>query len=170
MKKCVRDLFAGIVFVLLSVVYYVASHGIQSFGNNSDFISAKTIPTVWAILMLVLAFVLIVRSLFEMKRLKVSGEELWTGRSVKSWFTDHYTVLGTFILLFAYALVLRPVGYLLTTFIYLIIQIILLTEQKKINKKLVVKALILSVVFSILSDYLFVKLLSVPLPSGILGF
>lgn len=89
---------------------------------------------------------------------------------MKSWFTDHYTVLGTFILLFAYALVLRPVGYLLTTFIYLIIQIILLTEQKKINKKLVVKALILSVVFSILSDYLFVKLLSVPLPSGILGF
>lgn len=79
-------------------------------------------------------------------------------------------MIGTFIILFLYAFAMRPVGYLISTFVYLIVQVVLLTQRKKINKKIILKALILAVVFSVLSDYLFVELLSVPLPAGILGF
>ena len=44
MKKCVKDLIAGAVLALCSIGYYIASHSIQSFGSNKDFISARTIP------------------------------------------------------------------------------------------------------------------------------
>ncbi len=41
MKKCVKDLIAGAVLALCSIGYYIASHSIQSFGSNKDFISAE---------------------------------------------------------------------------------------------------------------------------------
>ena len=120
--------------------------------------------------MLVLSVVLMVRSYAEIRHLKATGEEIFSGRTPKDWLADNYAVIGTFIILFLYAFAMRPVGYLISTFVYLIVQVVLLTQRKKINKKLILKALILAVVFSVLSDYLFVELLSVPLPAGILGF
>lgn len=170
MKKCVKDLIAGAVLALCSIGYYIASHSIQSFGSNKDFISARTIPVAWAVLLLVLSVVLMVRSYAEISHLKATGEEIFSGRTPKDWLADNYAVIGTFIILFLYAFAMRPVGYLISTFVYLIVQVVLLTQRKKINKKLILKALILAVVFSVLSDYLFVELLSVPLPAGILGF
>ena len=169
MKKCVKDLIAGAVLALCSIGYYIASHSIQSFGSNKDFISARTIPVAWAVLLLVLSVVLMVRSYAEIRHLKATGEEIFSGRTPKDWLADNYAVIGTFIILFLYAFAMRPVGYLISTFVYLIVQV-LLTQRKKIDKKLILKALILAVVFSVLSDYLFVELLSVPLPAGILGF
>lgn len=163
MKKCVKDLIAGAVLALCSIGYYIASHSIQSFGSNKDFISARTIPVAWAVLLLVLSVVLMVRSYAEIRHLKATGEEIFSGRTPKDWLADNYAVIGTFIILFLYAFAMRPV-------VYLIVQVVLLTQRKKINKKLILKALILAVVFSVLSDYLFVELLSVPLPAGILGF
>ena len=160
MKKCVKDLIAGAVLALCSIGYYVASHSIQSFGFNKDFISARTIPVAWAVLLLVLSVVLMVRSYAEIRHLKATGEEIFSGRTPKDWLADNYAVIGTFIILFLYAFAMRPVGYLISTFVYLIVQVVLL----------ILKALILAVVFSVLSDYLFVELLSVPLPAGILGF
>ena len=168
MKKCVKDLIAGAVLALCSIGYYIASHSIQSFGSNKDFISARTIPVAWAVLLLVLSVVLMVRSYAEIRHLKATGEEIFSGRTPKDWLADNYAVIGTFIILFLYAFAMRPVGYLISTFVYLIVQVVLLTQRK--NKKLILKALILAVVFSVLSDYLFVELLSVPLPAGILGF
>ena len=156
MKKCVKDLIAGAVLALCSIGYYIASHSIQSFGSNKDF--------------MVLSVVLMVRSYAEIRHLKATGEEIFSGRTPKDWLADNYAVIGTFIILFLYAFAMRPVGYLISTFVYLIVQVVLLTQRKKINKKLILKALILAVVFSVLSDYLFVELLSVPLPAGILGF
>lgn len=170
MKKCVKDMIAGAVLALFSIVYYIASHSIQSFGSNKDFISARTIPVAWAVLLLVLSAALMIRSYSEIRRLKAAGEEIFSGRTFKDWLADNYAVIGTFVMLFLYAFAMRPVGYLVSTFVYLIIQVVLLTQREKINKKLIVKALILAVAFSVASDYLFVELLSVPLPSGILGF
>ncbi len=170
MKRCVKDLIAGAIFALFSIGYYIASHSIQSFGTNKDFIDARTIPVVWSIALLILAIALMVRSYGEMKQLKAAGEELFSGRTPKDWFADNYAVVGTFIMLAAYAFAMKPIGYLLSTFVYLLIQVVLLTQRSKINKKLIVKAFILSAVFSVFSDYLFVDLLSVPLPTGIFGF
>lgn len=70
MKKCVKDLIAGAVLALCSIGYYVASHSIQSFGSNKDFISARTIPVAWAVLLLVLSVVLMVRGYAEIRHLK----------------------------------------------------------------------------------------------------
>ena len=121
MKKCVKDLIAGAVLALCSIGYYIASHSIQSFGSNKDFISARTIPVAWAVLLLVLSVVLMVRSYAEIRHLKATGEEIFSGRTPKDWLADNYAVIGTFIILFLYAFAMRPVGYLISTFVYLIV-------------------------------------------------
>lgn len=139
MKKCVKDLIAGAVLALCSIGYYVASHSIQSFGFNKDFISARTIPVAWAVLLLVLSVVLMVRGYAEIRHLKATGEEIFSGRTPKDWLADNYAVIGTFIILFLYAFAMRPVGYLISTFVYLIVQVVLLTQRKKINKKIILR-------------------------------
>ena len=90
MKKCVKDLIAGAVLALCSIGYYIASHSIQSFGSNKDFISARTIPVAWAVLLLVLSVVLMVRSYAEIRHLKATGEEIFSGRTPKDWLADNY--------------------------------------------------------------------------------
>ena len=118
MKKCVKDLIAGAVLALCSIGYYIASHSIQSFGSNKDFISARTIPGAWAVLLLVLSVVLMVRGYAEIRHLKATGEEIFSGGTPKDWLADNYAVIGTFIILFLYAFAMRPVGYLISTFVY----------------------------------------------------
>ena len=107
MKKCVKDLIAGAVLALCSIGYYIASHSIQSFGSNKDFISARTIPVAWAVLLLVLSVVMMVRSYAEIRHLKATGEEIFSGRTPKDWLADNYAVIGTFIILFLYAFAMR---------------------------------------------------------------
>ena len=84
-----------------------------------DFISARTIPVAWAVLLLVLSVVLMVRGYAEIRHLKATGEEIFSGRTPKRLAGgDNYAVIGTFIILFLYAFAMRPVGYLISTFVY----------------------------------------------------
>ena len=69
-------------------------------------------------LLLVLSVVLMVRGYAEIRHLKATGEEIFSGRTPKDWLADNYAVIGTFIILFLYAFAMRPVGYLISTFVY----------------------------------------------------
>lgn len=171
MNNAKRDLAAGIVVLLFSLFYFTKIGDIVVFGTSTEaLVSARTVPYLWAGICFVLSACLIVRSLLQMKKLKAAGEVSKERNAIKAWLADNYAVVGTFAMLALYAFSMRKVGYLLDTFAYLMIQIPLLTQRGKINKRLVITTLIIAVVFSVLTDYLFVELLSVPLPEGVLGF
>lgn len=171
MKKFEKDLAAGIVLLLFSVFYFIKAGDIAVFGGSAEaLISARTVPYLWAVICFMLAAALVIRSLVGISKLKAAGETRERRASLKEWFADNYAVVGTFIILALYAFCMRKAGYLLDTFVYLMIQIPLLTQKEKINRKLLLKALIVAAVFSVLTDYLFVELLNVPLPNGLLGF
>lgn len=174
MKNHIRDLVTGFVLLAVSAFYYIASLGIRVFsGYGSTPITARTIPQIWAVTIAAVSLILIVRSLKRLHTAKASGEayseESYKNR-IAHWIKDNYAVIGTFIVLTLYTLSLKNAGFVVSTLIYLFIQVLLLTEKKKINKKLIVKAIIVTVIFSFAADYLFVELLSVPLPRGIWGF
>ena len=73
----------------------------------------------------------------------------------------------TFILLAIYTVFLKQLGFVTATFLYIFFQTLVLTKKEKRNYKLTI---ILAIIFSVLIDYIFVELLSVLLPKGIIGF
>lgn len=173
MNKNIRDLAAGIGFLCFSAFYYLSSFDIVVFkGASASPITARTLPVVWACFMTVLSVVLIVRSIRRYRAEKAAGGEVFQFKAgaISFWIKDNLSVLGTFVALFLYAAFLKSIGYLICTAVYLLVQILLLTERKKITKKTVVFACVLSLVFTLATYWLFSKALLVPLPRGILYF
>jgi len=75
-------------------------------------------------------------------------------------------VVGTFALMTLYALLITKVGFLVTTTVYLFIQINILSPKAS-RKQLMFAAI--SVVASVVIYYTFVKVFNLMLPAGILG-
>jgi hypothetical protein len=173
LNRHLRDLATGIAFLCFNAFYYLSSFDIVIFaGASASPITARTLPVFWALLMALLAGILIVRSLLRMRAEKAAGGETVRFRAgaAAHWLRDNLSVVGTFAALFFYAACLRNAGYLLCTSVYLVAQILLLTERKKLTKKVVIFSCVLSLLFTLASYWVFSKILMVPLPRGILYF
>ena len=168
-KKARTDLIAGIVLALFSIFYFHFAGEIKIFAGAGSSISARTIPYMWAALLFLLSICLIFRDL---RRPGEAVENIPEGetRDFRWWLSENYAVVGTFAALILYALLLKRLGYMLSTFLYLMVQIMLLTEKARFNGKTFLRGLLIAVLFTLISDYLFVRLLHVPLPKGLFGF
>lgn len=170
MEKHLKDLAAGCVLFCVSIAYCILAKDIKIFtGVGATPISARDMPVVWAACLALLSILLVIRGAKGISQCRKAGEQM-PQVSVTAWLKDNYAVMGTFAALFIYALCWKKIGYLITTFVYLIIQIQLLTDREKRGKKNAAITLILAVFFTLASYYVFVKLLSVQLPRGIWAF
>ena len=75
--------------------------------------------------------------------------------------------IGTVVLMFSYMLALEPLGFILSSIIYLFLQITLMSNKN--NRKLPLLAII-SIVLPIAVSALFCYVIKMPLPKGIIGF
>lgn len=157
-----RDLFVGIIVGLFSILYYIGALQIKMYkGLGVSVIDSSEVPKKWAIFLFFLSIMLIIRSL---KRMKKSSEK---NVSLAQLLTLNKEVGLTFILLAIYTVFLKQLGFVTATFLYIFFQTLVLTKKEKRNYKLTI---ILAIIFSVLIDYVFVELLSVLLPKGIIGF
>ncbi len=157
-----RDLLVGVIVGLFSILYYIGALQIKMYkGLGVSVIDSSEVPKKWAIFLLLLSVMLIVRSLRRMKK------SLGTDASLKELLVLNKEVGLTFVLLAIYTIFLKQLGFVIATFLYIFFQTLVLTKKEKRNYKLVI---ILAVVFSVLIDYVFVEWLSVLLPKGIIGF
>jgi len=78
-----------------------------------------------------------------------------------------FAVPLTFLLLIAYVALMKEAGFLITTSAYLFLQIVVLSPRGKIRWY---SSASLSIVASIVIYEVFVRLLNVPLPAGLLTF
>lgn len=170
MGKHLKDLTTGCCLFCVSIVYFILAKDIKIFaGVGATPISARDMPVIWAVCLALLSILLIIRAAKGISLCKKAGEQAPQIRAAV-WLKDNYTVLGTFAALFIYAFCWKKIGYLTTTFVYLVIQIQLLTDREKRGKKNIAITLILSVLFTLASYYVFGKILSVQLPRGIWAF
>ncbi|WP_427042734.1 tripartite tricarboxylate transporter TctB family protein (plasmid) [Fusobacterium sp. SB021] len=157
-----RDLFVGIIVGLFSILYYIGALQIKMYkGLGVSVIDSSEVPKKWAIFLFLLSIMLIIRSV---KRMKKSSEK---NVSLAQLLTLNKEVGLTFILLAIYTVFLKQLGFVTATFLYIFFQTLVLTKKEKRNYKLTI---ILAIIFSVLIDYIFVELLSVLLPKGIIGF
>ena len=160
-KKC-KDLILGVVMLLFSGFYLYFAKQIKTRPKlTPSYASAQIVPTLLGILLAVLSVIMIVQSVLKLKKGGMTSDED-TPASDKS---GMISVALTFAVMIGYTLVLPVLGFCLSTFVYLILQILILAPKEKRNIKLFV---LVSVVFTAVVFVVFRIGLQQLLPRGII--
>ncbi len=161
-----RDFYLGIGFFLFSIGVWIASFSIKHLVVAR--IGSAFVPQLAATLLGVLSIVLILQSVYRTpkgsiaertKTASLTEQEAETASNRKK------RVRLTFLLILFYLIFLEPVGFLITTTLYLFFQFWVLSRRKP-NLPLYG---IIAIFTSVIIYYLFVKVFVLFLPAGILG-
>lgn len=164
-----KDIISGAVIGAASIIYLLLTCQINIFtGPGAAPLSARFVPAMWGAILLVLSIMLLVRGLMNRKAAIQKAETAEKGGfSLKGFYLQNTEVILTFVVLAVYIYLLKPVGFLIMSALYIFAEALILSKR---GKRHVLTALLLAVAASALIDFVFVRLLYVMLPKGILGF
>ena len=154
--KKYKELLLGIICTLFAAFYLYETTKIQPLVET--YFNARVMPYILGILMLIVGILQFLSGMKSMKEY-VSSEKAEEEKNSS-------TVFLMIVVVFLYVLALKPIGFLISTFVVMFLQMLLLAPKEEIR---VVKFLILSVVFTIVIYILFRYGLKLILPAGILG-
>lgn len=150
-----RDLGTGLFFMIFAIIMYQQSYNIVI--TVHDAMGPRFFPQLVSILMGILSIILIIASF---------NSNLESRKK----FENKSSLLTTIIILILYALFLEKIGFIILTTIYLFFQIILLLPKEYIkNRKYLLITGAVSIITPIFLYFLFYKVFSIFLPTGILG-
>lgn len=152
------DIIVGIVYAVLGLALIIAARMLpksQVMDIGPDFM-----PTVVGTLILVLSIILLVQAVQELR--KNPDKEVGKDES------DYKRVLLSLILALLYVFLLKPIGFIICTLVYLFCQIYVLAPDSHRTKKDMIMYLIIDVVFTLIVYYLFRIGFKIVLPAGIL--
>lgn len=160
-NKGKNDLFSGIVLGGFAIAYLIGAAMIKIPKMlSASLLNASSVPKLWGVLLLILGIVLIVRGLrvHRMRPARASD-------AAKGFWTDNRAVVEMFVVLLVYIALIQPVGFLISTFLFLFAEFNILTykEDRKLGFS-VVFALVCAVGIYAMFKYGF----KMPLPQGIL--
>ena len=159
MNNYKRDIVSAFIFIVLGVLIYAGSYSI--IVTKADTMGPQFFPRLVAVCMIGLSIIQIIKSIMLHKK-----EKTETALN----FKINKKVIISIIVLFAYALLVEKVGFLILTIIYVFIQIYLLLPQNKYkDKKTVIITSIVSVAAPVIIYFTFYEAFSIFLPPGILG-
>ncbi|MGI5987925.1 MAG: tripartite tricarboxylate transporter TctB family protein [Dysosmobacter sp.] len=161
MLKKYRDLIWGLVILAVCGVMFYETTQIRVFAAM-DGLSSRFFPRIVIAVMVILGGFLTYRGVVHAKQYVSEGKEEKTGLS-----QGNKCVIQTLAALLLYVVLLDPVGFILSTILYLFLQMVILSS--KITKKNLVVFALISVVTSVAIYFLFTKAFYLMLPAGILG-
>ena len=153
MTNKMKGIITSILFLALSIVMIVFASQIKPMMQND--LGSGFFPMVVGIAMCGLSVLRLILALVEKKGEKEKSKD------------DLLGGLATIILIGGYCIAFSPVGFIISSIIYLFLQILVLTPKEKRNW-LVMS--IISVVAPIAFYALFVYAINTPLPKGLLSF
>ena len=154
------DLIVSVVYTILSIVILVLANLLPKSKVMS--IGPDFMPMVIGILTLVLSMILMIQSIGQLKKGDAGAE--------KKEECDYKRVLASLILATIYVNILMPVGFIISTMVYLVLQITVLAPNDKRMMKDILKYLIITVVFTLVVYFLFRYGFKIILPQGLLKF
>lgn len=165
-KKC-RDLILGIVMLLFSGFYLINAFQIKTRPKlTPSYASAQIMPVLLGVLLAILSVICIFQGIRQMKT--AGGTEEQTKKKDKG---DIMAVVFTFAVIIGYIIVMPYLGFILSTMLYLFLQMNILAPAEKRNYLLFA---IVAVVFTALVFVAFriglQQLLPRGLIEGLLGF
>lgn len=138
-KKGQNDLFSGIVLGGFAIAYLIGAAMIKIPKMlSASLLNASSVPKLWGVLLLILGIVLIVRGLRTMKAEKAAGnapEKKSVSEAAKGFWADNRAVVEMFVVLLVYIALIQPVGFLISTFLFLFAEFNILTykEDRKLG-------------------------------------
>ena len=163
------DIVPGIVLAVFAIFYMSKISGIRVFKSlGATPLTNHFVPWLWGGSMLALSLWLIIRGIIKYRRLKAAGA-LPESDSLFAALWEKREVILSFVALVLYVGFMESVGFVITTCIYVFVQILILTPVEKWAKNLV-PALITAIIAGCLLFYIFRVMLNVLLPVGIFGF
>jgi hypothetical protein len=163
-----KNVAAGAVLALFSIFMFLLSLNISTFtGLGAAPLGSAFIPRLWSVCLGLLSLSLFFRGLRERRVYAKAGKITPFAFNVSEFFRKHYEVILSFVLIALYTALIGLAGFTIMSALYLFGQILILTPPGKRNLPV---AGIVSVATAVLADYVFVSLLHVLLPRGILGF
>ena len=161
--KKFKDLILGVVMLLFSGFYLYFAQQIKTRPKlTPSYASAQIVPVLLGTLLAVLSVIMIVQSVLKLRKAGAVSSHEDTPASDKS---GMISVALTFAVMIIYTLVLPVLGFCLSTFVYLLLQILILAPKEKRNIKLFV---LISVVFTAVVFVVFRIGLQQLLPRGII--
>jgi hypothetical protein len=172
-----QEIGTGLFFLVLSVLYIGHSFTIKSFDPfGNSYLTSQAIPQVIGGLALVASVIHIfisARKLLEEKAARATGSlpqndgaEAW---SISSLFDKSFWMtLATVLLIAAYIFCFTRLGFILSSVLFLLMQIFLLTPADK-RRKFAAFIVCVSVLTPVGLYLLFTRVLSMYLPRGFLG-
>ena len=157
--KEIRDALSGLLLVLFSLVYLFMSTQIKTNLNNGIG-GSKFIPRVIGTGLLIIGIYLLVTGFL---KLKGSDTAASSAESRKDW----KAAIMTLLFLLAYSLLLKRVGFLICTFIYLVAMMCLLAPRKDWN---LLRFAVISLAADLIIYLMFTKVFSLVLPMGLIIF
>ncbi len=121
-------------------------------------------PTVVGVLIIILAALLLVNTLRDFK-LNAEGAEKAGPEEC-----DYKRVLASLVSSVVYVNVLKPVGFILSTLIYLFLQIFILAPDDQRKPKNLIFYAVLDVIFTLIVYFLFRYGFKIVLPAGLIAF
>lgn len=186
-----KQIGASIFFIVVAILYLIGTLSIKTvniFGVTV--VSSSTIPRVLGVLLLILSVLLLVKTLMPQKKedgqkqaveVQSSGAvtsadgQLDIAKSLEEaenseggGDVDYMSIVLTLASLILFTILLDFLGFILSAFIYMVLQTTILTKKAVRLKKLPF-TIVFSLVFSVVVYFLFTKGLSLMLPAGILG-
>lgn len=159
-----REIIGGSIFFLCSAAYFVIAFSIKQYQDG--ILSSDFIPKVYGLILMVLsAFQILLGVWFHNKK---TIEE-----ATPEQFKDRIaSVVYTFTLLLLYVLLLKPIGFVImsTVFIFAMTLLLYPKEIKEKSKAMhLTKIVVIAVIFSTAVYLFFVWGFALTLPAGILG-
>lgn len=161
-----KDLLTGLVVGAFSAGYLVMCADIKIFGGATAGVTAQTVPRLWGACLLALSVLLLLRGIRDV--IKRRGQEAGACGRVTERIKERREVVYTFALLILYAVLMKPLGFILSSMLYVYLQVWALTPVEKRTRRMHCIGGMLSVFFSASLYFLFTKYLMVMLPPGIL--
>lgn len=157
-KRNYTDLISGVVIMVLAAFFYWTTFGTKSFlGTGRGRTAPDTIPKIVAVAMFVLGIIIAVKWVIEWKKGTLKPRESTDdvkdceGMTPKQIETRHLfqkiTMPITLVLIFFYIFAMPKVGFTISTFFFLTLQITLLSID--FSKKSWIKSLMIALIASI---------------------
>ena len=156
MTDKMKGIITSILFLAFSVVMIIFAKDYKPMMQND--LGSGFFPTVVGYAMGGLSLLRLILAIFEKKKeAKKSGDDLLGG-------------LATIILIGGYCIAFHPIGFIISTAVYLFLQILILLPKEKRNLKGWLTTTAISVIAPFAFYALFVYAINTPLPKGLFGF
>ena len=150
-----KDLVSGIFGMIFSTAIYLLS--VQIGLKESTTIGADFLPKIVSVVMFAMFAIVTYRGVKEAKSRKEEKEQ--------EYVPNYKGVVIIFAAMIAYAFLLKPVGFIITSILFLFLAICLMTKKEEMKP---VKFGIITVIAVLFIYFVFMEVFGIRIPKGIL--